>query len=74
LERISEGCYGICEISGKKIPQARLEAIPFARLTVECQSQWEQEHPNRQFRAIDALGFRGASNGTPAVSLDAPGE
>ena len=42
LERIADGTYGICGISGKKIPQARLEAIPFARLTVECQSQWEQ--------------------------------
>lgn len=72
LERIQRGAYGICEISGKKIPQARLEAIPFARLTVECQSQWEQEHPNRQFRSADALGFLGGgTNGTPAVSLDA---
>ena len=74
LERIEAGAYGICEISGKKIPQARLEAIPFARLTVECQSQWEQEHPHRQFRSVDALGFRGAGNGAAPVSLDAAGE
>ena len=73
LERIAGGTYGICEISGKKIPQARLEAIPFARLTVECQSQWEKEHPNRQFRTVDALGFGGA-NGASAVSLDAGGD
>ncbi len=65
LERMIEGTYGICAISGKKVPQARLEAIPIARLTVECQSQWEKENPNRKFRNIDALSY------AAAVSLDA---
>ena len=73
LDRIAEGMYGICGISGKKIPQARLEAIPFARLTVECQSKWEQENPNRKFRSADALGFGGAAN-EAAVSLDPASE
>ena len=31
------------EMSGKPIPRARLEAIPFARFTVECQSQLEKQ-------------------------------
>ncbi|MFP6876841.1 MAG: TraR/DksA C4-type zinc finger protein [Roseibacillus sp.] len=73
LERIAQGMYGICGISGKKIPQARLEAIPFARLTVECQSKWEQENPNRKFRSVDALGIGGAAN-VAAVSLDPASE
>src|SRR5260370_34420346 len=30
-------------MSGKPIPRARLEAIPFARFTVECQSQLEKQ-------------------------------
>ncbi|PYJ33183.1 MAG: hypothetical protein DME88_08895 [Verrucomicrobia bacterium] len=30
-------------VSGKPIPHARLEAIPFARFTVECQSQLEKQ-------------------------------
>src|SRR5262249_19343135 len=38
LKRIELGTYGVCEMSGKPIPHARLEAIPFARFTVECQS------------------------------------
>jgi DnaK suppressor protein len=42
LKRVDAGTYGICEMSGKPIPQARLEAIPFARLTVECQTQIEK--------------------------------
>ena len=43
LKRIDAGTYGVCELSGKPIPHARLEAIPFARLTVECQSQLEKQ-------------------------------
>ena len=70
LERITDGIYGICGISGKKIPQARLEAMPIARLTVECQSQWERENPNRKFRSSDAVGFGAATAGSSAVSLD----
>ena len=37
LKRVEVGTYGKCEMSGKPIPRARLEAIPFARFTVECQ-------------------------------------
>lgn len=44
LKRVEMGAYGVCEVSGKKIPKARLEAIPFARLTVECQAALEKEN------------------------------
>src|SRR6266699_3624173 len=44
LKRIEVGTYGKCEMSGKPIPHARLEAIPFARFTVECQSQLEKQN------------------------------
>jgi RNA polymerase-binding transcription factor DksA len=43
LKRIELGTYGVCEMSGKPIPHARLEAIPFARFTVQCQSQLEKQ-------------------------------
>ena len=43
LKRIDAGTYGICEMSGKPIPHPRLEAIPFARCTVECQAQIEKQ-------------------------------
>ena len=43
LKRIEVGTYGKCEMSGKPIPRARLEAIPFARFTVECQTQLEKQ-------------------------------
>ena len=43
LKRIDLGTYGVCEMSGKPIAHARLEALPFARYTVECQSQIEKQ-------------------------------
>ncbi len=50
LKRIEQGVYGECEISGKSIPHARLEAIPFARYTVECQSQLEKQNRSTRVR------------------------
>lgn len=48
LKRIELGTYGVCEMSSKVIPHARLEAIPFARFTVECQQQLEKENRGRR--------------------------
>jgi len=42
LKRIDDGTYGVCEISNKQIPRARLEARPFTRYTVECQADLEK--------------------------------
>ena len=74
LLRIRKGYYGICELSNRKIPQARLEAIPFARLTVECQAQWEKEYGKRRFRPSNEVGFSGGKyaddEDSESVSLD----
>ncbi|MEP7071983.1 MAG: TraR/DksA family transcriptional regulator [Verrucomicrobiota bacterium] len=50
LKRIDLGTYGVCEMSGKPILRARLEAIPFARFTVECQSQLEKQSKQSRVR------------------------
>src|SRR3979411_2837541 len=50
LKRIELGTYGTCEMSGKSISHARLEAIPFARFTVECQSQLEKQNKMSRVR------------------------
>ncbi len=34
-QRMAEGTYGTCEVSGKPIPMARLEALPYATTRVE---------------------------------------
>jgi RNA polymerase-binding transcription factor DksA len=42
LQRIRDGTYGVCEITGELIPRQRLEAIPWARCTVEAQAELEK--------------------------------
>jgi RNA polymerase-binding protein DksA len=41
LLRIEHGTYGICEGTGDPIPRPRLEAIPWARYSVEYQRRLE---------------------------------
>lgn len=55
LKRIEKGTYGTCELTGKSIPRARLDAIPWARFTVEAQAQLEKEGALKQ-RRLGALG------------------
>ena len=43
LGRITEGNYGMCDDCGKKIPKARLDAIPYAGLCVKCKREKELE-------------------------------
>ena len=42
LEKIEEGTYGICDVSGEEIPIKRLEAIPYATMTVQAQEKFEK--------------------------------
>lgn len=55
LKRIEKKTYGICELTGKPIPKARLEAIPWTRFTVEAQAQLERDGALRQ-RRLGQLG------------------
>jgi DnaK suppressor protein len=41
LTRLHEGTYGICAECGIEISEKRLQAVPFAKLCVECQSRVE---------------------------------
>lgn len=42
LEKIEEDTYGLCDISNEEIPLARLEAIPYATMTVKSQEMFEK--------------------------------
>jgi DnaK suppressor protein len=41
LMRLHEGTYGVCAECGIEISEKRLQAVPFAKLCVECQSRAE---------------------------------
>jgi DnaK suppressor protein len=41
LRRIDKGIYGTCEYCRAKIPLKRIQALPFARYCINCQSSQE---------------------------------
>ena len=42
LEKINEGTYGMCDLSGEEISFKRLDAVPYATMTVKAQEQMEK--------------------------------
>ena len=66
LKRIEKNTYGVCELTAKPIPKARLDAIPWARFTVEAQAQLEREGALRQRR----LGTLGSLEGVAAAEVE----
>ena len=78
LKRIARGTYGTCEMSGKQIPKARLEARPFARFTVECQNEIEKKNRftrirqpiTRLFETIEEEGSEDGEEETAAESKE----
>jgi len=44
LTRIEQGKYGLCMKCGKRIPQDRLEAIPYALMCIECKTADERRN------------------------------
>jgi len=42
LEKIERGTYGTCDACGRPIKKARLKALPFATLCLDCQDRLER--------------------------------
>ncbi len=42
LKRIESGEYGFCEVTGEKIGEERLKALPFTKLSIEAQEEIER--------------------------------
>jgi len=55
LKRLERGSFGVCELTNKAIPKARLDAIPWTRFTVEAQAQLERDGVLRH-RRLGSLG------------------
>ena len=67
LKRIEKKTYGVCELTGKTIPKARLEAIPWTRFTVDAQAQLEREGALKS-RRIGQLGTVDSTGATEVES------
>jgi len=70
LKRIERKTYGVCELTNKLIPKARLEAIPWTRFTVEAQAQLEREGALKSRR----LGALGSIDSTGATEVETDDE
>lgn len=42
LERMRDGQYGLCEGCNGRIPMARLNALPYATMCIQCQRESER--------------------------------
>jgi len=74
LKRIEKKTFGVCELTGKTIPRARLEAIPWTRFTVNAQAQLEKDGALRQ-RRLGALGTIDSAGVTDVeTDEDEPGD
>ena len=69
LKRIEKNTYGVCELTQKPIPKARLDAIPWTRFTVEAQAQLEREGALRQ-RKLGALSTVDSAGATDSDADD----
>jgi DnaK suppressor protein len=47
IRAIDEGAYGICERCSCRIEKPRLQALPFAKTCIKCQSEAENGHRGR---------------------------
>ena len=47
LQRIEKGTYGQCTVCGKQIGKSRLQAVPHARMCIECKSAEEGKKSGR---------------------------
>jgi RNA polymerase-binding transcription factor DksA len=57
MKRIQTGAYGVCELTGKRIPKERLNAIPWTRYSAEAQLQLESDGvlKRKQLSAFSSL-------------------
>ena len=54
LARIDDGTYGLCESCDEPISAKRLDAVPWARLCVSCQSRQEAERALSSGHLVEA--------------------
>ena len=68
--RIKDGSFGICEVTNKRIPAARLAAVPFTRFSVEGQSEHEKNSGQKSRRNDTPSIFGDVSDAPKLVSSD----
>lgn len=67
IQRIHKGTYGICEITGQRISEERLEAVPFTRYSLQGQAEHEK---NRRRKVSRTGGFLDSGDDTTFSTSD----
>lgn len=67
LQRMREGEYGSCEACNCEIPMARLQALPYATMCIQCQREAERQGVQTGI----PLNWARVSDGDP-MDLDVP--
>ena len=71
LERMEEGTYGICEITGKPIPLARLQALPYTTVRIDAQRELERQAEEADgYSGTNFGGLLDAGHGLPLTPSD----
>jgi DnaK suppressor protein len=64
IDRMKIGKYGQCEVCGGRIPMARLHALPYATMCIDCQRELERSGESASFHR----GFGEQEAGEETVS------
>ncbi len=64
LERMKIGKYGQCEVCNGRIPMARLNALPYATMCIDCQRELERSGSG----SGSGVGFHDEEAGEETVS------
>jgi len=56
IERMRQGSYGVCEITGRPIPPSRLASVPHTRYSIEGQKELERQRRAQRRRGGNPLG------------------
>ena len=69
IQRMLDGSYGVCEQTGEPIKKERLEAVPFARFSLEGQKEFEKNNRRKNDRVVEEL-FSDSSDAPKIVTDD----
>ena len=74
IQRILDGTYGICEITGKPIPQDRLRVVPWTRYTRDALERLEKKRMVERPHLESIASIQGPAPGGLAEAPEPEGE
>lgn len=63
VQRIFDGTYGVCEVTGKAIPESRLRVVPWTRYTKDALESIERQQPGHRMHLEAVASIQGPAPG-----------